>query len=87
VLTKYYQPDTIYLISGGINKSLDILQWVPIVVSNVTEAYATEVTVSEGIIGIIHSNKEALMMTIVYGFASSDSYGHPEGINNSLRGE
>ena len=86
VLAQYYQPDMIFLISGGVNRSLDTLQWVPIVVNNVTEAYATQVTVSEGTTGVIHSSRGALMMTIVYGFASIDSYGHPGGFN-SLKGE
>ena len=39
VLAQYYQPDMIYLISGGVNKSLDTQEWVPVKVNNVIEAY------------------------------------------------
>ena len=80
VLAHYYQPDMIHLISGGVNKSLDTQEWVPCVVNHVTEAYATQFNVSEGVIRIIHSNREALMSTYVYGFALNGSYGHPGGI-------
>ena len=87
VLTQYYQPDKIYLISGGVNKSLETQQWVPIVVNNFTEAYATEISISEGIIGIIHSKQEAAMTTIIYGFDYFESYGHPGGLHSSVKGK
>ena len=77
VLAQYYQPDMIYLISGGVNKSLDTQEWVPIRVNNVTEAYAAQFNVSESHFRIFHSDREALMSTIVYGFANNESYGHP----------
>jgi len=79
VLAQYYQPDMIYLIAGGVNKSLDTQEWMPIKVNNVIEAYATKVTISEGVVGIIHTNASALMTTIVYGFARFTGYGHPGG--------
>ena len=87
VLAQYYQPHMICILAGGVNMSLDTQQWAPIVVSNVTEAYATQVRVSEGFTGIVHSNREALMTTIMYGFASIDSYGHPGGIYYSTKGD
>ena len=80
VLAQYYQPDMIYLISGGVNKSLDTQGWVPVKVNNVTEAYATKVTVSEGVVEVIHTNASALMTTIVYGFTTEVGYGHPGGL-------
>ena len=86
VLAQYYQPYMISILAGGVNTSLDTQQWAPIVVSNVTEAYATQVRVSEGFTGIVHSNRAALMTTIVYGFAYIESYGHPGGIYYSMQG-
>jgi len=80
VLKQYYQPDMIYLISGGINKSLDTQEWVPIKVNNLIAAYATKVTISEGVVEIIHTNTSALMTTVVFGFARAVGYGHPGGL-------
>ena len=79
VLAQYYQPDMIYLISEGVNKSLDTQEWVPVKVNNVTEAYAAMVNVTEGVVEIIHTNTSALMTAIVYGFARYLGYGHPGG--------
>ena len=79
VLAQYYQPDMIYLISGGVNKSLDTQEWVPVKVNNVTEAYAVTVSIPEGVAEIIHANISALMIAIVYGFGRLEGYGHPGG--------
>ena len=81
VLAQYYQPDMIYLISGGVNKSLDTQEWVPLKVNTVIEAYATTVTISEGKVEVIHFNTSALMSIVLYGSASYTSYGHPGGLN------
>jgi len=70
----------IYLISGGVNKSLDTQKWVPIKINSGTEAYATKVTISEGVVEVIHSITSALMTTIVYGFAQAVGYGHLGGL-------
>ena len=78
VLAQYYQPDMIYLISGGVNRSLDTHQWVPIMVNNVAEAYGIHVNISEGVTEITHGNTAALMSTIVYGFSPSFAYGHSD---------
>ena len=77
VLAKYYQPDMIHLISGGRNISLNTQEWVPIKVGHTTEAYATQVTISEGVADITHVNEDALMTVVIYGFANQGSYGHP----------
>jgi len=77
VLAQYYQPDMILLKSGGSNMSLDTQQWVPINVRRNTEAYATQVTLSEGLTEIEHDDSKALMIVSIYGFASGESYGHP----------
>ena len=76
VLSQYYQPSMIHMLENGVNKSLVIEKWVPIIANNVTEAYATQVQVQEGVVKIIHENSEALMATIFYGFASIEGYGH-----------
>ena len=81
VMALYYQPRMIYLITGGVQTSLDTQQWVPIKVNNIIEAYATKVNIAEGVAEIVHPNTAALMMTIVYGFAGSEGYGHPGGFN------
>ena len=79
VLAKYYQPDMMHVISGGRNISLNTQEWVPIKVKHTIEAYATQVTISEGVAEIIHANRETLMSISAYGFANQGSYGHPGG--------
>ena len=76
----YYQPNMIYLIAGGVGRSLVMQQWVPIQVNNITEAYATQVSIPEGVAQVFHTNPTAQMMTIVYGFARYDGYGHFGGV-------
>ena len=44
VLAQYYQLDMIYLISGGVNRSLDTQEWVPVKVNNVTECHNIKCT-------------------------------------------
>ena len=81
VKEQYYQPNMIYLIAGGVYRSLDTQQWVPIQVNNIIEAYATQVNISEGVTQIFHTNASAQMMTIVYGFNYYDAYGHIGGLH------
>ena len=81
VLTQYYQPDMIYLISGGVNRSLDIQQWVPIIINNITTAYSLLVEISAGVNEVMHSNTTALMGVNVYGFRRFEGYGNPVVIN------
>ena len=83
VMEQYYQPNMIYLIAGGVNRSLATQQWVPIQVNNTIEAYATQVTIPEGVVQVFHTDSLAQMMTIVYGFARYDGYGHIGGIGTS----
>ena len=80
VMKQYYQRDMIYLISGGVTRSLVTEQWVRIQVNNSIEAYAAQINISEGVTQVYHSNTSAQMMTIVYGFARNDAYGHIGGI-------
>ena len=80
VKEQYYQPNMIYLIAGGVNRSLVTQQWVPIQVNNITEAYATQVNILEGVTHIFHTDTSAEMMTIVYGFNTADAYGHVGGL-------
>ena len=86
VMAQYYHPNMIYLISGGVNRSLATQQWVPIQVNSITEAYATQVRIPEGVTHIIHTDAAAQMMAIVYGFNRHDGYGHIGGINNNHTG-
>ena len=83
VMEQYYQPNMIYLIAGGVNRSLATQQWVPIQVNNTIEAYATQVNITEGVAQLFHTDTSAKMMTIVYGFARHDGYGHIGGIQIS----
>ena len=84
VMAQYYHPNMIYLISGGVNRSLATQQWVPIQVNSITEAYATQMRIPEGVNQIFHTNATAQMMIIVYGFSFNDGYGHIGGINNHI---
>ena len=77
VLAQYYQPDMIYLISGGRNISLNTQEWVPIKVKHSIKAYSTQLTISEGVSNVIHTNEAALMKVNIYGFTSYEGYGHP----------
>ena len=83
VMEEYYQPNMIYLIAGGVNRSLVTQQWVPIQVNNTIEAYATQINIPEGVAQIIHTNESAQMMTIVYGFTRRNAYGHIGGVHIS----
>ena len=83
VMAQYYQPDMIYLIARGVSKSLDTQEWVPVNVNNVTEAYVTKLTISEGVVEIIHTNTSALITTVVYGFVIGECYGHPGGLHTN----
>ena len=80
VKEQYYQPNMIYLITEGVNRSLVTQEWVPIEVNDITEAYATQVSILEGVIQIFHTDASAEMMTIVYGFNTHDAYGHIGGL-------
>ena len=83
VTAQYYQPNMIYLIAGGVNRSLVREQWVPIQINNLTKAYATQVNISHSRIEIFHTNTVAQMMVIVYGFSYHDGYGHIGGVHLS----
>ena len=80
VKEQYYQPNMIYLIAAGVNRSLVTQQWVSIQVNSTIEAYATQVTIPEGVAKIFHTNPAAQMMTFVYGFGRYDGYGHIGGV-------
>jgi len=82
VLAKYYQPNKIYLTSGGVKKSLQSQSWTAIRFNHAVEAYATQVSVSQGPIKLIHEMKGSLLSAIVYGFAYRTGYGHPGGLKN-----
>ena len=83
VIEQYYQPNMIYLIAGGVNRSLATQQWVPIQVNNTIEAYTSQVIIPEGVAQIFHTDSLAQMMTIVYGFVRHDGYGHIGGIGTT----
>ena len=81
VIAQYYQPNMIYLIAEGVNRSLITQQWVPIKVNGIIEAYATQLNITEGRSKILHTNAAAEMMTIVYGFSQGNAYGHIGGFH------
>ena len=76
VMARYYQPNMTFLIAEGVNRSLATQQWIPIQVNSITEAYATQVRIPEGIAHIVHTDPAAEMTVIVYGFTFNDGYGH-----------
>ena len=92
VMAEYFQTDLIYLNAGGIKQTLKSYSWTPIVVKNITEAYAAQIQLSidDEIFQIIHLDQSALMSAIVYGFnVQTDTtnpnckvgYGHPTGLS------
>ena len=83
VMEQYYQPNLIHMVAGGVERSLDTQQWVPILVNNFAEAYVTQLRIPEGITQITHTDAAAQMMAIVYGFTTHDGYGHIGGIHSS----
>ena len=86
VLAQCYQPDMIYMISGGVNRSLDTDQWVPIMVNDVIEAYGVHLNIPEGVIEVFHSNPSPCLAAILYGFDEYHAYGHPGGMYLNLAG-
>ena len=81
VTKQYYQPNLIYLKTGGVNISLATQHWEPIRVNNITEVYITQMSILQGMSTVFHCNLTAQMMVIVYGSSFHDSYGHLGGIN------
>ena len=81
VLKEYYQPSMMYWITGGVKRSLQSQSWNTITFNQVTEAYYTQLSVSNGPVTIIHTTANALMSAVVYGFASRKAYGHSGGLS------
>jgi len=82
-----------FITAEGVNQSLNLEIWEPIVVDNVTEAYAAQVEMPEGIFTVVHLNKLAMMTVVVYGFTiyldtlspnKADGYGHPGWLMDQL---
>ena len=82
VMEQHYQPEMIYLISGGKNASLQSLNLSPvqIIVNGSRKAFAIQVNVSEGMVQLVHTNHSALITAVSYGFNSAAGYGHPGGL-------
>ena len=81
VLKEYYQPSMMYWITGGVKKSLQSQSWNTITFNQVTEAYYTQLSVSNGPVTIIHTTANALMSAVVYGFDYRKAYGHSGGLS------
>ncbi|XP_065903856.1 uncharacterized protein [Dysidea avara] len=81
VLKEYYQPSMMYWIRGGVKRSLLSQSWNTITFNQVTEAYYTQLSVSNGPVTIIHTTANALMSAVVYGFVYRQAYGHPGGFS------
>ena len=87
VLASYYQPEMISITTAGVTtQSLNSHSWVPIIVNNVTVAYAAQVNISHDVFEVTHSDSSALMTVVVYGFGIytetqeenfAEGYGHP----------
>ena len=82
VMEQYYQPEMIYLKTGGNNESLQSKDLSPIRISvnDSHKAVAIQVNVSEGVVQIVHANSSALITAISYGFGGHAGYGHPAGL-------
>ena len=81
VLKEYYQPSMMYWITGGVKRSLQSQSWNTITFNQVTEAYYTQLSVSNGPVTIMHTTANALMSAVVYGFESRIAYGHSGGFS------
>ena len=83
LLAEYYQPDMVYLMANGGNKSLQSQSWQPIRCNGRVEAYGARVSISKGAVKIVHTNSTAAaaMTAVVYGSSRAPSYGHPSGFN------
>ena len=84
VLKEYYQPSMMYWITGGVKRSLQSQSWKTINFNKVTEAYYTQLSVSNGPVTIMHTTTNALLSAVVYGFGYRTGYGHPAGLENFL---
>ena len=76
VLAQYYLPHMINIRIGSIIQSLEVFDWIPININNITEAYILQVNIPEGVAEVIHADPAALMATTVYGFGLYEGYGH-----------
>ena len=77
VLAEYYQPDVIHLTQGGETLTLDNDKWKPIVVDNIVNAYAQEMSINPGPYTIIHDNSAAKMIVMSFGVEDAfGGYGH-----------
>ena len=76
VLKEYYQPSMMYWIRGGVKRSLQSQSWNTTTFNQVTEAYYTQLSVSNGPVTIVHTTANALMSAVVYGFGYREAYGH-----------
>ena len=84
VLAQYFQPDMIYLMSGGEHRLLDTHQWTPIMVNSVPKAYSSHVTIiSLGAIEVVHNDSNAGLAVLSYGFCKHQAYGHPGKCSNN----
>ena len=79
VLAEYYQPDMIYLVTGG-QKQL-LCRWIVIRANNIIEAYVSQIPIPYGLSSIVHDNTSAQMGVMVYGYSGSTGYGHYGGLN------
>jgi len=80
VLADDFQADMINMAGCGVNNPLTSQTFVPIKVNSVTEAYATQLSITEGVSEISHDDVTAKMTVMVYGFGQAQGYGHPGGI-------
>ena len=80
VMAQYYQPNSIYLITGGLKTSLIKQEWTPFIFNNIIEAYVTKVTSIHGSAEIFHTNPTALMTITAYGIAARNGYMHVGGL-------
>ena len=85
VTEKYFQKDKIFLATSDktypIGKDYD---WIRIGgENNITEAYVTSLIATEIQAEIYHSNKDALMAYMMYGFSGTDGYGHAAEIDHN----
>ena len=84
VMAQYFQPDSIHMVTGGLKTSLSTQEWTLFNLNNVTQAYATKISILHGVAEIVHTDVTALMTVIAYGVSDRNGYMQPGGLSSTV---
>ena len=77
ILAQYYQPEQIFFDNQQLSSTN--LNFTAIKQDGTPQVYAAQVDLTEGVHTLRHADVDATLGVIMYGFGSSNSYGHPGG--------